>query len=174
MQTIIDHLQGLNRRMLNRLRPMALGHLPLGELLSEMVQERARQQPEIAFALRTGRLRDSYGDSVDLTIYRCVQEGLTNALRHADAKRVDIDIGECLGESGFSLTLTIRDNGRGMEPNARPGFGLTGMQERVHALGGEHALESLAGRGTCVRVTIPVRTQTADNREPVEPNGGSP
>jgi two-component system sensor histidine kinase UhpB len=174
MQTIIDHLQGLNRRMLNRLRPMALGHLPLGELLSEMVQERARQQPDLAFALRAGRLRDSYGDSVDLTIYRCVQEGLTNALRHADAKRVDIDIGECPGEGGFSLTLTIRDDGRGIEPNARPGFGLTGMQERVHALGGEHALESLAGRGTCVRITIPVRVQTAENRERAEPNGGPP
>lgn len=174
MQTIIDHLQGLNRRMLNRLRPMALGHLPLGELLAEMVQERARQQPDIAFALRTGQLRDSYGDSVDLTIYRCVQEGLTNALRHADAKRVDIDIGEYLGEAGFSLTLTLRDDGRGMGPNTRPGFGLTGMQERVHALGGEHALESLAGRGTCVRVVIPVRPQTADMRELAEPNGGAP
>lgn len=174
MQTIIDHLQGLNRRMLNRLRPMALGHLPLGDLLSEMVQERARQQPDIAFALRTGLLRDSYGDSVDLTLYRCVQEGLTNALRHADAKRVDIDIGASLGEAGFSLTLTIRDNGRGMEPTARPGFGLTGMQERVHALGGEHALESLAGRGTCVRVTIPVRARAADSRELTEPSGAPP
>jgi two-component system sensor histidine kinase UhpB len=174
MQTIIDHLQGLNRRMLNRLRPMALGHLPLGDLLSEMVQERARQQPDIAFALRTGQLRDSYGDSVDLTIYRSVQEGLTNALRHADANRVDIDIGETPDGTASNLTLTVRDDGRGMEPNARPGFGLTGMQERVRALGGEHRLESLAGRGTCVRVIIPVRAQAADNREFTELNGGAP
>ena len=44
---IIDHLQGINRSLLNRLRPMALGHVPLAELLSEVVRERARQHPDL-------------------------------------------------------------------------------------------------------------------------------
>ena len=46
---IIDHLQSINRSMLNRLRPMALGHVPLDEILGELVHDRARQHPHIAF-----------------------------------------------------------------------------------------------------------------------------
>src|SRR5262245_62042787 len=77
LQAIIEHLQGINRGMLNRLRPMALGHVPLQKILSELVAERARQLPQIDFTFSADKLLPSYGDSIDLTIYRCVQEGLT-------------------------------------------------------------------------------------------------
>src|SRR3984893_9826476 len=53
---IIEHLQVINRSMLNRLRPMALGHFPLRDILSELVQDRARQQPRTAFAFGADRL----------------------------------------------------------------------------------------------------------------------
>ena len=64
---------------------MALGHVPLGELLSEVVRERARQHPDLQVTFTSGALQPSYGEPVDLTIYRCVQESLTNAIRHARA-----------------------------------------------------------------------------------------
>src|SRR5262249_26429982 len=66
---IVEHLQLINRSLLNRLRPMALGHVPLEDLVAELVRDRARQQPEIAFSFATERLMRSYGDSIDLTIY---------------------------------------------------------------------------------------------------------
>lgn len=151
MLGIIDHLQAINRSLLNRLRPMALGNVPLGDLLGEVVRERARQYPALAVTFTPGRLRPSYGDSIDLTIYRCVQEGLTNAVRHAGAARLEI----ALIEADGTLRLDIRDDGRGIDPAAAPGHGLRGMQERVQALGGRCVIDSAAGGGTRVSISIP-------------------
>jgi two-component system, NarL family, sensor histidine kinase UhpB len=59
-------------------------------------------------------------------------------------------------ERSMHLTLTVRDDGRGIDPTAPIGFGIRGMQERVQALGGSYKLDSEAGRGTCVRILIPL------------------
>src|SRR5262249_43976177 len=80
MVTIIERLQTINRRLLNRLRPMALGHIPLRDLLADLVEERVRQHPDVALSLTCGALAPGYGEAIDLTIYRCIQEGLTNAI----------------------------------------------------------------------------------------------
>jgi two-component system sensor histidine kinase UhpB len=159
MLAIIEHLQGINRSMLNRLRPMALGHVPLKDILGELVRERGRQHPEIAFAFSAHELARGYGDSVDLTVYRCVQESLTNAIRHAQASHVAVELAEADDDGSRSpaLALTIRDDGRGIDPAAVPGFGIRGMQERVQALGGSYKVESVRGRGTGIRIAIPLR-----------------
>jgi two-component system sensor histidine kinase UhpB len=153
---IVDHLQAVNRSLLTRLRPMALGHVPLADLLADMIRERARQSPQIAFPFAPGRLEPSYGDAIDLTIYRCVQEGLTNAVRHAEADTIRVTLDEAGEPSAARLELAIADDGRGIDPHAPAGFGLRGMQERVRALGGECALEAAAGGGTRVRIVIPL------------------
>jgi two-component system sensor histidine kinase UhpB len=161
MLAIIEHLQSINRSMLNRLRPMALGHVPLHDILAELVRERARQLPEIEFAFSAHKLMRGYGDSVDLTVYRCVQESLTNVIRHAQAKYVGVELGEAASEGNGNgereLALTVRDDGRGIDPAAPPGFGLRGMQERVQGLGGRYKVETASGRGTCIRIVIPLR-----------------
>jgi two-component system sensor histidine kinase UhpB len=160
MLSIIDRLQSLNRGLLKRLRPMALGHVPLRDLLAEMVSERTRQCPDISFSFSAERLRPSYGDSIDLTIYRCLQESLTNAIRHAQGTRIDVGLREENGSApGARLTLTVNDNGRGIDPGTPPGFGLTGMQERVRAMGGECVVESATDGGTAIRVRVPVSTE---------------
>ncbi|MGZ3309762.1 MAG: ATP-binding protein, partial [Xanthobacteraceae bacterium] len=161
MLAIIEHLQSINRSMLNRLRPMALGHVPLHDILAELVRERARQHPEIEFSFSAHKLMRGYGDSVDLTVYRCVQESLTNVIRHAQAKHVGIELGEVGSDGSGSgvrqLALTVHDDGRGIDPGASPGFGLRGMQERVQGLGGSYKVETAGGRGTCIRILIPLR-----------------
>jgi len=162
MLAIIEHLQSINRSMLNRLRPMALGHVPLRDILCELVRDRARQHPQIDFSVSADNLMRSYGDSVDLTIYRCLQESLTNIIRHAQAKHVTIELGEATsaanpsGNGASQLALTIRDDGRGIDPVAAPGFGLRGMRERAQGLGGSCKVDSASGRGTAVRIVIPL------------------
>jgi len=161
---IVEHLQLVNRSLLTRLRPMALGHVPLADLLADMIGDRARQNPQIAFPLTPGKLQPSYGDSIDLTIYRCVQESLTNAIRHARATRIRVDLAEAGDASslqGTRLALTVEDDGCGIDPHAPAGFGLQGMRERVQALGGECSVQGAPGGGTRVRIVIPVRAGDA-------------
>src|SRR5262249_35804652 len=161
MVAVIEHLQSINRSMLNRLCPMALGHVPLQDILCELVRDRARQHPQIKFSFSADKLMRSYGHSVDLTVYRCVQESLTNVIRHAMAKHVGVELGEARrgasADGGSELALTVCDDGRGIDPTAVSGFGWRGMQERVQALGGSCKVDGATGCGTSVRIVIPLR-----------------
>ena len=152
--TTVEHLQTINRTMLDRLRPMALGHVPLKEMLGQLARDRARQSPQISFGFTAENIARSYGDSVDLTIYRCVQESLTNAIRHAQPKHINVELRHNGGTA--QLELMIHDDGRGMTKAAPAGLGTRGMQERVEGLGGRYRIESEDGRGTCVHITIPL------------------
>jgi two-component system, NarL family, sensor histidine kinase UhpB len=163
LQEIVEHLQVVNRGMLNRLRPMALGHVPLRDLLAEMVAERARQHSAMVFTFNAEGIARSYGDTIDLTVYRCIQEGLTNAIRHAQANRIEVALTERAGGSGPShdrlaqLNLTIGDDGCGIAPGTPMGYGMRGMQERVQGLGGSYGVRSHNGQGTVVEIAVPLR-----------------
>lgn len=155
MLPIIEHLQTVNRGLLSRLRPMALGHVPLGDLIERLVQDRAREHPQINFRLDTANLARTYGDTIDLTIYRCVQESLTNAIRHAAATQIVVAVGEATGDAS-RLVLKVEDDGHGIGAGAPRGLGLAGMEERVRALGAQFAIEPRPGGGTVVRAVIPL------------------
>ncbi|WP_238190095.1 ATP-binding protein [Methylobacterium frigidaeris] len=154
---IVTRVQTINRALLNRLRPAGLGQVPLSRCLELLVREVARHHPEIAVEGHFAPLRPGYGDLVDLTIYRCVQEGLTNALRHAGASRVTVEVAD---EDG-SLRLTVDDDGSGLaegrDEERGEGRGLPGMRERVEALGGRLALVPREP-GTGLRITLPAGT----------------
>ena len=152
--TTVEHLQAINRNILERLRPMALGHVPLKDILEQLVGERARQAQQTSFDLRAQGLAPSYGDSIDLTVYRCIQESLTNAIRHAQAKHVTIDIHD--DGAAALLKVKVQDDGRGIAVGAPAGLGIRGMQERVEGLGGHYFLDSETGRGTCISISIPI------------------
>jgi two-component system sensor histidine kinase UhpB len=150
----IDHLQAINRTMLERLRPMALGHVPLAEIMEQLVREHGRRQSHIAFSFSAEGIHRSYGDSIDLTVYRCIQESLTNAVRHAQARNVTVELKH--DETKKQLALVVGDDGCGIYPGKVAGFGMRGMQERVEGLAGRYTIESKADAGTCVHVTLPL------------------
>jgi PAS domain S-box-containing protein len=91
-----------------------------------------------------------------IALYRIVQELLTNAAKHAQADKVEIN----MSKEGDSYVLQVRDNGTGFDPDAKnqASFGLLGIHERVLTLGGTVNIKSRAGAGTEVTVRIPVET----------------
>jgi len=169
---ISDQIQMLNRRLLSRIRPMALGHVPLAELVSGLVADFERVDAHPRISLSVGSVAPSYGDSIDLTVYRCIQEGITNAKRHSEAQAINVRLAEQLvnrsgpddAEQGaFALKITVEDDGSGFPPGKPWGFGLTGMDERVRALGGTLRIVERAEGGTRLEVAIPLD----DNRRQV-------
>ncbi|MGB3681197.1 MAG: PAS domain S-box protein [Rubrobacteraceae bacterium] len=85
-------------------------------------------------------------------LLRVLQEALANTRRHSNARRVEVT----LSKKGRKLAATVTDDGCGFEPGSKPsGVGLSGMRERVEALGGKLKVSSEAGKGTSVRIEIP-------------------
>ncbi|MFS8479422.1 MAG: GAF domain-containing protein [Micromonosporaceae bacterium] len=85
-------------------------------------------------------------------VYRVAQEALHNALRHAQPRTVEIS----LAADGGALTLEIRDDGKGFDPANVASLGLASMRDRARAAGGRLAVVSRPGRGTTVRLEVPV------------------
>lgn len=151
---IVDRIQTTNRRVLKKILPMAVGHAPLADVIATLVADFSRHAADFTIDLKTRHVARSYGDCADLTVYRCVQEGLTNAVRHAGARSIEVAI-EQIATSG--LSISIADDGRGIASNVRRGLGLTAMEERVRALGGTVKLANRPSGGTSLLIDIPLQ-----------------
>lgn len=164
---VSERLKSLNRALLNRLRPVALGRVTLAELITELIVSFERRHTDKRFEHNCRGLLASYGEDIDLTIYRCVQEGLTNAMRHGSPSRISVSLTAGETPTGPCVRLKITDDGVGISDTASVGYGLSGMRERVRALSGTLIIEPLEAAGTVLLVTIPVRaseTGTAETR----------
>jgi signal transduction histidine kinase len=91
--------------------------------------------------------------ALDLSAYRILQEGLTNALRHSRAERAEVDV--TYGE--HDLLVAVRDDGRGSAFSDGLGHGLVGIRERVKIYGGEMSAGSENGGGFALRARLPLR-----------------
>ncbi|MFD0987870.1 ATP-binding protein [Methyloligella solikamskensis] len=176
--SIAERLKQLNRGLIKRLRPGPLGQVKLSDLLEELIASHQRSHPETDINANIGELAPSYGEQTDLTIYRCIQEGVTNAIRHGRAERIFIDLGEAQGKPNGSepgaplLRLSLRDNGEGMAPATPKGFGLTTMNERVRALEGTCEIVSSRSRGTRLLIEIPLKGEPEPKAKTSELVGG--
>ncbi len=92
--SITERLKLLNRALLKKLQPAPLGRVKLAELLDELIAGFQRRHPDTHVSVAIGKLADSYGEAIDLTLYRCIQEGITNAIRHGKARLLTIDLAE--------------------------------------------------------------------------------
>jgi len=154
----LDTEIGSLRSIIADVRPAALDEIGTQAAL-EALADRVRSRGidvalDVDLDYEAGRTPTRHDDDLETAIYRIVQECLTNTTKHAEAESASVEVRE--GEG--SLTITVRDNGRGFEPASSPhGFGLVGIQERVDSLGGTLGLESAPGAGTTVTVRLPAR-----------------
>ena len=107
--------------------------------------------------LYRGTVLPDLPDPVSTCLYRILQEGLTNSVKHGEATCVDVD----LKRIGRYIKLSIHDNGKGFEPQMmlvdrnEGGTGLIGMRERLESLEGQLEIESVPGSGTRLIASIP-------------------
>jgi signal transduction histidine kinase len=138
------------RQSVATLRESPLRDRPLPEAIAGLVEE-TRNAGLVAEFDILGEERP-LEPGVELTLYRSVQEGLTNVRKHARASRVDLTLDY---QNAEQVCLTIQDNGIGSQDTNNGGFGLLGVRERVKLLGGEMAMETTPGAGFKLMVTLP-------------------
>ncbi|CCD96188.1 putative two-component sensor histidine kinase [Bradyrhizobium sp. ORS 375] len=160
-QAILDQVnavQQFNRRILERLRPVGLAELGLRDALGALVRLWRESRPEVAIETTITDTVARSNETAELTIYRVVQESLTNVFRHAEATAVDVTIEplqQTAGGQRRSYTrVCVRDDGRGLKAEHKLGFGLTGMRERLLALGGTLTVASTAA-GVTIEALVP-------------------
>ena len=163
----IEHVQlgvtGL-RSLIAELRPAALDELGIGpalHTLADRVAGTTGLEIELVIELdyENGSAQTRHSAELEITIYRVVQEALTNIVKHAAADRVTVKVLEDVGH----VRLEISDDGTGYSTDAAGrGFGLLGMRERVALLAGQLEIESEPGTGTRVTAELPVQRRSAD------------
>ncbi|MCC7251396.1 ATP-binding protein [Hyphomicrobium sp.] len=153
------------RSTLVRLRPAAIDELGLEESLRSLISGwNGRSRGMTRFEIVGEGRFDGLPDAVMMCLYRIAQEGLTNAARHADARRVTLTLARREQAASDTIELTIEDDGKGYDA-AHPsldGLGLRGMRERVAAFGGRIGISSKNGHGTVLRATIPLAEERCE------------
>ena len=156
----LNALQQSNRRVLEKLRPVGLTELGLREALGALLRLWAESHPEVVIETAISPSLGETGETADLTIYRTIQEALTNVFRHAGATCINVSVEPTELASGLARTgrggalVRVRDNGSGLSSDHKLGFGLTGMRERILALGGSLSIASGEG-GVTVEAMVP-------------------
>ncbi|WP_123042232.1 sensor histidine kinase [Cohnella candidum] len=155
--------QGLGeiRKIIFNLRPMALDDLGLVPTLRKFVQD-FEEKTLIRTVFETTGKEKRLPSAMEAAMYRLVQEAFNNALKHAEATFVSLD----MTFQEDSIQMTIGDNGKGfsveqVESQARihSQFGLVGMRERVELLQGKIDIESTAGQGTKIKIQVPIKSE---------------
>ena len=144
------------RRIIADLRPTELDDLGLAAAVRLQVEKLREEGFSVYYeeALGTRRLTTT----IEIALYRVVQEALTNFRKHAGTDRVRLEI----SRKGGAVVLEVRDEGRGFDPNSVGGsgpgerVGFSGMRERVNALGGELTIRSRPRAGTSISVEVPL------------------
>ncbi len=138
------------RALVTDLRPAALDDLGAEAAIEDLAERARRRGLDVDLVVDLARGRR--GTEIETAMYRIVQEALTNATKHGDAARAQVEV----VEGGSTIRVTVRDDGRGFDTLAHSdGFGLVGIRERVELLDGSLDVTSSPGRGTTITATFP-------------------
>jgi signal transduction histidine kinase len=164
LETQIAELQGL----ITELRPAALDDIGLEPALRSLFERTLDAHgvtvvPDIDLDVEAGREASRLEPEIEGTVYRLVQEALSNTAKHGGTDRASVRVVEQDGH----IAIEVRDEGRGFDPaEPRRGFGLLGMRERVELTGGTLEIDSLPGAGVRVTATLPARHVRPTDTEP--------
>lgn len=142
------------RRIIAALRPSTLDDYGLVETLRRELRALRKEGWHASFHAQLDRPLPPH---LEMNLYRIFQEALHNVVKHAQARRLRVDLAEAAGR----IRLRVRDWGQGFQAGATPpGMGLRTLRERAEIFGGDCRVTSVPGEGTTVEVTIPAARQT--------------
>lgn len=154
---VLDEAMDLKRRVVEDLRPSLLDHFGLPTAVrayAESTCSKAGLQLEVDLVHGC----EAMAKETSIALFRIVQEGLANIIRHAQAKTVKL----AMHGDEHNCTLKLTDDGRGFDvesPEFRWSHGLWGMRQRAEGLGGNLEIESHVGAGTTLSVAVPLSRQ---------------
>lgn len=149
-QTLAQEALSDVRRSVSALRANPANQKPLPEALRELIEDKSFSELETIF-IQSGQAF-SLSPQAELALFRSAQEGLTNIHKHAQATQAEFHI----HYSNDSVTLTIKDNGRGVDQLGK-GYGLLGLKERLRLLGGDIETMTSPSDGFILKVSLPIQ-----------------
>jgi two-component system sensor histidine kinase UhpB len=151
ISSVARQMMDMVHEILQRLRPRVLDELGLGLALVELVQQWRQRYRHISISYNIDHDLGVADEVVSITAYRIMQECLTNIVKHANARRVSVNVMQDLQ----FIHLLIVDDGIGFDPaTTTQGFGLAGMKERVQGLMGEMHIKSVINSGTTISAKL--------------------
>jgi two-component system sensor histidine kinase UhpB len=151
-----DRMYEVARRMMRQLRPAILDEFGLISALQDMIDDWNSRHEDVFCHFEFNGKFDELGEEVNISIYRVIQESLTNIIKHAQAT----DVSVCLQRvekdpvCNIGVKLIIKDNGVGFDDSNQRGLGLLGMRERIEALKGSFEMESAINEGVEIIVSL--------------------
>ncbi|MDO5662240.1 MAG: sensor histidine kinase [Brachybacterium sp.] len=141
------------RRSVQALGPQELSRAHLPDALRTLTEQWSKDEGVCAQFEVTGPA-EPMSPAIEVSLFRVVQEALTNVAKHAEASRV----GVTLSYTGTELLLDVRDDGSGFSNGESAGFGITSMRQRIRGVGGHVTMQSTLGDGTAVSARVPAIT----------------
>ena len=150
----------LVRNLTHRLRPVALDELGLSPAIKYLIDSWQKRHSATKCRFVSDGDFEELAENVNITIFRLVQEGLTNITKHANAKNIEIALHRISNDDSFEfIEVLIKDDGVGIKnKTTKGGLGLVGIRERVEALQGSFQVESgKSNKGTTIKAVVPLR-----------------
>jgi two-component system sensor histidine kinase UhpB len=162
ISSLANTIQHHNYKIMERIRPAILHQMGLPDALQQLVQSWLMQNRQFACGLDIQTGLPALNEDLSLIFYRIIQESLTNIGRHSQAENIRI----CLASDGVlkgspeTIRVTIEDDGVGLGPGFKMGFGFLGMNERVRKAGGYLKIQTPKGGGTRIVAAVPFSPAT--------------
>jgi two-component system sensor histidine kinase UhpB len=154
--TFSDRMYEAARRMMRQLRPAILDEFGLISTLQDMIDDWNSRHEDVFCHFEFKGKFDELGEEVNISVYRVIQESLTNIVKHAQATDVTVCLNRVENDPSYNIgvKLLIKDNGIGFDETTPRGLGLLGMRERVEALNGSFAMKSATNEGVEIIVSL--------------------
>lgn len=162
VKTIIeysDHIYQVAKNMMHRLRPSVLDEFGLVKALQSMIDDWNSRQDDIFCHFSFSDVPTDLTELLNISLFRIVQESLTNALKHSSASKIVITMNKVVSSGSEYISLNIKDDGVGLNKDKpMTGLGLPGMKERVEMNHGVFDLISEPNNGLTIKIRIPIKS----------------